>query len=131
MARRIAYRGAKFQIGFAREATGSCPGCDFFDVLGELDRAKMFSLFKIAAEHGDFSNPDKFGDLGDGLFEFKSFQLRMPFAYSRKERGMILITHGFIKKTNRTQKQEIARARRILQEDQQLTGLKIVQKARK
>ena len=94
--------------------------------MGQLDRAKLFSLFRIAADHGDFSNPDKFGDLGEGLYEFKSFQLRMPSAYSRKERGMILITHGFIKKTNRAQPQEIQRAHRILTEDQQLTDLKVV-----
>lgn len=85
------------------------------------------ALFKIAGDQGRFSNTEKFGDLGrrvarDGsavrLFEFKSFQLRMPFAYAKSESGVILITHGFRKKKDRTPKEEIERALRIYEEDQ-------------
>lgn len=31
------------------------------------------AVFELAANQGKFYNPEKFGDLGDGLFEFKSF----------------------------------------------------------
>mgnify|MGYP005810883241 CR=1 FL=1 len=131
MARRAAYQGAKFAIAFAREKNGACPACEFFDGLGTPEKAKLMALFQIAADHGNFYNREKFGDLGEGLFEFKSFQIRMPFAYAKKERGLILITHGFIKKKDKTPKEEIQRAWRIYEEDQAQTQLAIVKKAKR
>jgi len=129
MARRIAYKGSAFTIAFAREKNDTCPGCEFFDQLGLTDQAKLMALFRIAGDQGNFHNPEKFGDLGGGLFEFKSFQIRMPFAYAKSERGLILITHGFIKKTDKTSKEEIERAWRIYEEDKAATKLTVVPKA--
>ena len=131
MARRVAYQGAVFAIAFARENSGACPACEFFDGLSLLDKAKLMALFQIAGDHGKFHNPEKFGGLGDGLYEFKSFQIRMPFAYARNGRGLILITHGFIKKKDKTPKEEITRAWRIYNEDQAQTKLAIVRKAKR
>ncbi|MCC6390025.1 MAG: type II toxin-antitoxin system RelE/ParE family toxin [Bryobacterales bacterium] len=136
MTRTVAYRGAKFTIAFAREKSGGCPACEFFDELSKteaakLTKAKLMALFQIAGDHGKFHNPEKFGDLGGGLFEFKSFQVRMPFAYAKNERGLILVTHAFTKKRDKTPKDEIERAWRIYREDQALTGLAIVKKAKR
>ena len=131
MAREIAYQGAVFAIAFARERSGACPACEFFDGLAQLDKAKLMALFRIAGDHGKFFNPEKFGDLGGGLFEFKSFHIRMPFAYAKNERGLILITHGFIKKKVKAPKEEIARAWRIYEEDQAKTRLTIVGKTKR
>lgn len=132
MARRIAYAGEKFTIAFAREKNGACPGSDFFDALtNPLDKVKLMALFQIAGDHAKFYNPQKFGDLGGGLYELKSFQIRMPFAYAKKERGLIVITHGFIKKKDKTPPEEIARAWRIFEEDQARTELTVVKKAQR
>jgi len=131
MARRVAYQGPVFAIAFARKKSGDCPACEFFDGLSLLDKAKLMALFQIAGDHGKFHNPEKFGDLGDGLYEFKSFQIRMPFAYAKNERGLILITHGFVKKKDRTPEEEITRAWRIYNEDQAQTKLAIVRKAKR
>jgi phage-related protein len=131
MARRVAYQGAVFAVAFAREKSGACPACAFFDGLSLLDKAKLMALFQIAGDHGKFHNPEKFGGLGDGLYEFKSFQIRMPFAYAKNERGLILITHGFIKKKDKTPKEEITRAWRIYNEDQAQIKLAIVRKAKR
>ena len=131
MARRVVYQGAVFAISFARETSGACPACEFFDGLSLLDKAKLMALFQIAGDHGKFHNPEKFGDLGEGMYEFKSFQIRMPFAYAKNERGQILITHGFIKKKTKTPKEEITRAWRIYNEDQAQTKLAIVRKAKR
>lgn len=57
MDRVVAYRGERFAIAFARERSGACPACEFFDALGLPDRAKMMALFQIAANHGQFFNP--------------------------------------------------------------------------
>ena len=89
------------------------------------------ALFRIAADHGAFYNDQKFGDLKNGLFEFKSDQIRMPFAYAKKERGLILITHGFIKKKDKTPREEITRAWRIYEEDQAPAKLAIIRKAKR
>ncbi len=129
MARKVAYQGLVFGIAFATEKSGSCPACEFFDGLSQLDKAKLMALFRIAGDHGKFHNPEKSGDLGGGLFEFKSFQIRMPFAYARNERRLVLITHGFIKKKDKTPKDEIARAWRIYEEDQGRAKLAIVKRA--
>jgi phage-related protein len=131
MARQVAYQGAVFTIAFARERSGACPACDFSDGLSQLDKAKLMALFQIAADHGKFHNPEKFGDLGNGLYEFKSFQTRMPFAYAKNERGLILITHGFVKKRDKTPKEEVSRAWRIYDEDQAQTTLAVVGKAKR
>ena len=124
MERTVAYRGAKFAIAFAREKTGACPAFEYFDGLEKVQKAKLMALFRLLGDHGKFHNPEKFGDLGGGLFEFKSFQIRMPFAYA-DERGLILITHGFVKKKDKTPVEEIARAWRIFKEDQTRTRLRL------
>jgi phage-related protein len=89
------------------------------------------ALFQIAGDHGKFHNPEKFGDLGNGLYEFKSFQIRMPFTYARGERGLILITHGFVKKKDKTPKGEIARAWRTYEEDRAQGKLAIPRKEKR
>jgi phage-related protein len=75
------------------------------------------ALFTIAADDGKFSNPEKFGDLGGGLYKFKSFQIRMPFADAKRERRQIVVTHGFVRKKEKAPKEEIDRAWRIFKEE--------------
>jgi phage-related protein len=115
--RRLAYCGERFRIAFARDHAGASPAGEFFDQLPIADKAKLMNLFRILGDHGKHSNPQKFGDLGDGLYEFKPFQIRMPFAYAKNEKGLVLISHGFTKKSPKTPRAEIARARMILDED--------------
>ena len=131
MARQVAYQGQRFMVAYARDSSGFSPGYEFFERLSPLDKAKLMSLFRIAGDHGEFHNPEKLGDLGEGLYEFKSFQIRMPFAYAKRERGLILITHGFIKKKHKTPRAEIDRAWRIYQQDQQRTSLTLVPKRKR
>lgn len=115
--RRVIYPGMRFRIAFARDYDGSYPAEEFFDQLPKADQAKLVSLFRILGDHGKYSNPQKFGDLEDGLYEFKSFQIRMPYAYAQYEKGLLLITHGFWKKKDKTPHSQIERARKILAED--------------
>jgi Gp49-like protein DUF891 len=98
----------------SREKNGDCPACEFFDGLSLLDKAKLMALFQIAGDHGKFHVPN-------------------PHAVyvCQNERGLILITHGFIKKKDKTPKEEITRAWRIYHEDQTQTKLAVVQKAKR
>jgi hypothetical protein len=99
-----AFRGRKFTIAYARDKSGESPGATFFESLSLEDKAKLMNLFRLAADQGSFHNDRKFGDLGEGLFEFKSHQIRMPFACA-KERG-----------------------RRIFREDQERTRLRLIER---
>jgi phage-related protein len=126
MARTIAYQGEKFAIAFAREKSGACPAAEFFERLKPDDQAKLMVLFRMMGESGSIANREKCGTLGEGLFEFKSFQIRMPFAYAKKARRLILISHGFVKKSQRAPNEEIRRAWRILEEHEAGPGLALV-----
>jgi len=81
--RRRVFSGKMFTIAFARNREGAYPAEEFFDQLSIADKATLMNLFRILGDHGKHSNPKKFGDLGDGLYEFKSFQIRMPFCLCR------------------------------------------------
>lgn len=118
MTRNVAYAGKKFTIAFAREKNGTYPAEEFVDALPAADQAKLANAFTLAGDHGDFSNPEKFGDLKNGMYEFKIKQIRLPFSYSEKESRTIVVTHGFVKKKDKAPKEEIERAWRIFREDQ-------------
>ncbi|MCC7339757.1 MAG: type II toxin-antitoxin system RelE/ParE family toxin [Bryobacterales bacterium] len=117
MERIVAYAGKKFKIAYAIDSDGSVPGHEFFKALDKANQAKLSVLFALLADHQSTRNPEKFGDLGGGLFEFKSFQIRMPYAYAREERALVLIAHGFLKKRGKAPRSEIERAWRILEQD--------------
>lgn len=117
MERPIAYRGRRLIIVYAVDNKGRSPGKEFFDALPLEDQAKLMWLFKLLADEGKISNPEKFGNLKEGFFEFKSYQIRMPCCYLPG--GLVLITHGFLKKRDRTPREQIERAKRIFEEDQQ------------
>ncbi len=112
-----------FRIAFARDRDGAHPAGEFFDQLSIADKAKLVNVFRILGDHGKHSNPEKFGDLGEGLYEFKSFKVRMPYAYAKNEKGLVLISHGFWKKKDKAPPSEIERARRILKEDAQASNV--------
>jgi len=126
--RRLAYSGRMFRIAFARDRSGVSPAEEFFDGLPQVEKAQLLKLFQILGDsnHGEPRNPKKFGDLGDGLYEFKSFQIRMPFTYAKGERGLVLVTHGFRKKTDKAPPSEIAKAKRILQEDAEASKVFVI-----
>jgi len=117
-----------FTVAFARRRSGESPGADFFDGLSMKDKVKLDHSFRLMADHGRINNPEKFGVLDRGLFEFKEFQIRMPCAWARHERGLLIITHGFIKKRNRAPREEIQRAWRIFGEDEEQAKLRLVKK---
>lgn len=91
------------------------PLAQFFDALPMREQAKLLRLFALLGDLGRMENPEKFGNLGKGLWEFKSFQIRMPCRLLPG--GVVLVAHGFRRKRDRAPKKEIERARRILAED--------------
>ncbi len=120
MERPTAYRGRRFTIAYAVDNKGRSPGKEFFDALSVQDQAKLMRLFALLGDQGRINNPEKFGNLKEGYFEFKSFQIRMPCRFLPGD--VVLITHGFRKQRDRTPREHIDRAKRIFEEDQQRAG---------
>jgi phage-related protein len=89
-----------------------CPACDFIEKLRESDQKKVIQLLKRAADHGLLRNEEKFRKLkGHELWEFKSYQVRLLCFMDGG--SLIILTHGFIKKTNKTPHTEIEKANRL------------------
>jgi len=87
------------------------PGEQFYDGdgLDDGDRAKLNKLFETLGDQGKISNEQKFKKIDDTeFFEFKSFQIRMPCFFVRGQ--LVVITHGFFKKKDKTPSGEIDRA---------------------
>lgn len=115
--RPIAYSGAVFTILFSVCTDRSSPAEKFFDELDGENKAKMLRLFKQMGDQGKIRSPEKFKKIegSDGLFEFKSHQVRMP-CYFLPGR-LLVLTHGLIKKGDKLPPAEIRRAERIRREN--------------
>ncbi len=103
--------GARIRIEAVVLAGGSCPAEEFLDGLGEVDTAKVMALFALFVQR--FPQPlsrEKFKKIEGtaDLFEFKSFQLRLPCFF--RPAGRLLLTHGLVKKADRLPLREIQRA---------------------
>ena len=74
---------------------------------------KFAAMFAWIGEHGRIFNEEKFKHLtgSDQIFEFKVNDGRVLCFFFAG--GRLVLTHGFIKKSNRTPKVEIARAESI------------------
>lgn len=103
-------------VSYALVSGGNAPGLDFFRGLDIRDQMKMLKLFEMLGERGSIFNKEKFKAIeGTKFYEFKSKQIRMPCYQG----GLIwIVTHGFIKKTDKIDREEIRRAERIRAEDE-------------
>ena len=75
------------------------------------ETAKLLALLEHTAQHGPPKNIEKCRLLGDGLYEFKACSLRVIWFWEAN--CLILCTHGFVKKSQKTPQSEIERARKI------------------
>jgi phage-related protein len=92
-----------------------CPVRAFIEELQESDQKKVIQLLRRAADYGLLKNEEKFRKLKSyELWEFKSFQVRlMCFMDGDK---LVILTHGFIKKQDKTPRTEIEKAVRLKME---------------
>ena len=117
--RRYAASGAKFVVEYACDASGRYPAEDFLKEVGEdqarkSEHAGLLYLFKLYADQGRITNPEQFKKLegtDPTLVEFKKFQCRV-FGFFNGS-GVLVLTHGFIKKKDKVDKSEIERGQRI------------------
>lgn len=70
----------------------------------------MDALFEVMGQTGQIQNREKFKKLKDtdGLFTFKSFQIRMPCFFGRNR--MLYLLFGLIKQSDYFKSSEVNRA---------------------
>jgi hypothetical protein len=112
---RVEYEGPNATIELYVFDDGSCPAKIFLDQLSGPARQKVDALFELMGVKGEIRNTEKFKKLekSDGLFEFKSFQIRLLCFYDKGVRRKLIITHGVMKKKNKHAETDIRRAKNI------------------
>jgi phage-related protein len=103
-------KSQKFEVKFLAEAV------EFLDQLDEKVRDKI--IYNITK--GQFSsNKELFKKLNEEIWEFRTLYQSIAyrlFAFwdkSEKDRALVIITHGLIKKTQKTPKADLAKSRRL------------------
>ncbi len=108
-----------FEIHSFEDSRGKIPVEEFLDSIEEKVTLKFFALFVRMAEIGRIENPDQFEVFkGEPLFEFKNTKpnYRILGFHSSKIRGLMVLTHGFTKKTKKTPPGEIKLAKKRMEE---------------
>jgi len=112
----IIYRGRCFAIS-GITVKGKCLAQEFIEDLEEPDEKKLVALLRRTADNGLPRNKEKFKHLKDKICEFKSYQVRILCFLD--ENKLIILTHGFIKKQDKTPRSEIERAQKLMEDYQQ------------
>ena len=102
-----------FTVEFYNTQDGKEPVSDFLDSLDYKMRAKLVSLLELLEEKGTSLRMPYSSYLEDGIFELRciqgnNFSRVLYFFYIDKQ---IIVTNGFIKKTQKTPRKEIELAK--------------------
>ena len=117
MPRPVAYCGPHRTILYAVCANRTSPGLEFYNQREPRVQAQLNALFQRLGDFGTILNEEKFKKIENTeFFEFKAFRVRMP-CFMLPD-GLVVITHGFIKKREKIGPTEIERAKRIKAEDE-------------
>jgi phage-related protein len=81
---------------------------EYVDSLQLQEQEKILSLLLRTSQNGPPKNREKFRKVGAKIFEFKSYQDRILCFF--RPNNVIVLTHGFRKKRDRTDRAEIVRA---------------------
>ena len=121
----------QFQVEFYETEDGRTPIQEFLDSLDSKMQAKMVGLMEILEEKGYSLREPYSAPLEDGIFELRAVQgsniSRSLFFFYIE--GRIIITHGFIKKTQKTPSAQIELAKKYRKDF--LRRQEIKQKTRK
>jgi phage-related protein len=106
---------SRWEVVALCDQRGSCPVLDF---LGGLDKSlrslcnRMLGLLReYVTYHGPPRSIERCRHLEDGIWEFKTGQLRVLWFYDQDR--VIVCTHGFMKKTRKTPRREIRQAKEL------------------
>ena len=104
----------KFSVEYYTKNDGSCPTQQFMDSLDKKMRAKLLKLQLLLEENGNTLTEPYSKYLEDGIFELRAQQgnniARVLYFFVIGQK--IIITNGFIKKTQKTPKRELQLAKK-------------------
>ena len=103
----------KFTVEFYEKENGEIPAEEFLLSLNPKMRAKLVGIVQILEEKGNLLREPYSKHLEDGIFEIRGkvgsdISRVLYFFYFE---GIIILTNGFVKKTQKTPKAEIERAK--------------------
>ena len=118
--REVLYQGRVHTIELAKRANGRYEGEKFLDSLSNSDKEKIMRVIKRLADVGRVANREQFKKIeGTEFFEFKNRKIRMPCYFHAD--GRVIITHGFLKKGDSIEPEQIYRMKRIRDEYEKST----------
>ena len=104
----------KFIVEYYKKQDGSCPTEEFMDSLDEKMKAKLLRLQMLLEENGNELREPYSKHLEDDIFELRAQQgnniVRNLYFFMVGQK--IIITNGFVKKTQKTPKNEIDLAKK-------------------
>lgn len=116
----------KFTVEYFNKQDGSCPTEEFMDSLEEKMRAKLLRLQLLLEQNGNELREPYSKHLEDGIFELRVQQgnniARTLYFFMVGQK--IIITNGFVKKTQKTAKSEIRLAKKYRKEYLEREGKK-------
>lgn len=110
---KLVYEGSELRIEFYQSASGEAPACDWLESQRDKIQQKFTALFAWIGDHGKIWNERKFKHLtgSNQIFEFKADDGRVLCFFFTGRR--LILTHGFVKRIDKTPKGEIERAEAI------------------
>lgn len=108
----------KFEVDYYYKEDGDCPVKEFLDSLSIKMRAKLLRMVMLLEENGNELRAPYSKALEDGIFELRAQQgtditrILYFFVIGHK----IIMTNGFVKKTQKTPQHEIELAKKYRSE---------------
>ncbi len=110
------YPGKTYSL-MALTVNEKCLVKDFIEKLNEPDKKKILRLLTRTADNGLYTNEEKFRKIaGEDIWEFKSYQARIFCCFEKGK--IIILSHGFIKKSAKTPVKQIVKAKKLFKEYQ-------------
>lgn len=105
---------SKFEVEFYKTEDGTKPAEEFMLSQDAKMKAKLFQIVNLLEEYGNQLRKPYSSPLGDGIFEIRAkvgtdISRVLYFFYYE---GRIIFTNGFVKKTQKTPRSEIEKAKR-------------------
>lgn len=104
----------KFDVNFYKEENGDCPVEQFLDSLDNKMKAKILKMIMLLQQNGNELREPYSKSLGDGIFELRVKQATdiTRILYFFVIGNKIILTNGFVKKTQKTPQGEIDLAKK-------------------
>lgn len=104
-----------YEIDYYEDENGNKPVEAFINSLDAKMKAKVFGRLELLEEHGSMLGMPFSRHLDDGIFEPRTVQgnniTRILYFFVIGER--VILTHGFVKKTQKTPFREIDKAKKM------------------